>query len=93
MTSVLSVIAFACGIGLTWLVRHYAMRANLLDVPNRRSSHVVATPRGGGLSIAAVVLGMLVWVWLDSSERSIELAALWFGSLPPGARAISFGQS
>lgn len=40
---------------LTAAVRRYAMRA-LMDVPNARSSHSTATPRGGGLAIAAAFL-------------------------------------
>ena len=42
--------------GLTALIRQYAFRRSLVDVPNHRSSHVVPTPRGGGL---AIVLAML----------------------------------
>lgn len=37
-------------------VRRWALRRNLLDIPNERSSHVVPTPHGGGLAIAAIVL-------------------------------------
>jgi len=36
---------------LTQLLRHYALVQRLVDVPNARSSHVVPTPRGGGLAI------------------------------------------
>ena len=37
-------------------VRRYALRHQLMDIPNRRSSHVAPTPRGGGLAIVLVVL-------------------------------------
>jgi Fuc2NAc and GlcNAc transferase len=37
-------------------VRRYALRANLLDMPNSRSSHAAPTPRGGGLAIAVSFL-------------------------------------
>jgi Fuc2NAc and GlcNAc transferase len=40
----------------TAAVRRYAVARALLDVPNHRSSHSVATPRGGGLAIALVLL-------------------------------------
>jgi Fuc2NAc and GlcNAc transferase len=33
------------------VMRRYALRRKLLDVPNDRSSHAVPTPRGGGLAI------------------------------------------
>ena len=39
-----------------WLLR----RRSILDLPNERSSHRVATPRGGGLAVVAV----LIVAWL-----------------------------
>jgi Fuc2NAc and GlcNAc transferase len=57
MVSLLAV--FAAASVLAWagtgLVRPWALR-RVMDVPNERSSHQVPTPRGGGLSIASVVL-------------------------------------
>ena len=44
---VLLVISFVS----TYLVRQIALKRNLLDIPNERSSHTVPTPRGGGLAI------------------------------------------
>jgi len=41
---------------LTGLIRWWAVRIALLDVPNRRSSHTVPTPRGGGLAIVVAFL-------------------------------------
>jgi UDP-N-acetylmuramyl pentapeptide phosphotransferase/UDP-N-acetylglucosamine-1-phosphate transferase len=38
------------------LIRRWALHRNLLDVPNVRSSHIMPTPRGGGLAITAIVL-------------------------------------
>lgn len=40
----------------TELIRRYTLKTNLLDMPNERSSHSVATPRGGGLSIVVIFL-------------------------------------
>lgn len=37
---------------LTYLVRHFALRKSILDIPNDRSSHSIPTPRGGGLAVA-----------------------------------------
>lgn len=53
----------------TWLLRCYALRRGLIDVPNVRSSHVVPTPRGGGV---AIVVSMLV----------ASLAVAWLGLIP-----------
>ena len=44
---------------LTGAVRRYALRSDLLDVPNERSLHRTPIPRGGGLAIALVTLGGL----------------------------------
>lgn len=50
---------------LTGILRHYALARSLMDIPNERSSHFVATPRGGGVAIvltffaAAPLLGYL----------------------------------
>lgn len=49
---------------LTGLVRRYARRVSLLDVPNQRSSHDVATPTGGGASIVVVLLGAVIGVYV-----------------------------
>lgn len=55
--------AFLLGAGITGLVKIYAQRVNLLDVPNQRSSHATATPRGGGISIVLVFLGAVLALW------------------------------
>jgi len=60
-----SAIAFACAflvtLVLTPVVAVVLHRAGHLDVPNERSSHSTAVPRGGGLACTAgVVIGLLV---------------------------------
>ena len=47
---------FALSLGLTWCLRSYALAKNIIDVPNHRSSHVIPTPRGGGVAFIVVVL-------------------------------------
>lgn len=42
---------------LTGLIRQYALKRQLIDVPNSRSSHSVPTPRGGGV---AIVISFLI---------------------------------
>lgn len=42
---------FCIGLAASRVVRGYALRSNLLDMPNARSSHSVPTPRGGGMAI------------------------------------------
>jgi Fuc2NAc and GlcNAc transferase len=62
MVSLLAVFAAAGAASwlLTGMARRWMVARGTLDVPNERSSHVVPTPRGGGLAIAAVMLAGLV---------------------------------
>lgn len=54
---------FVCAAVLAWWltgrVRQFAIAAAVLDVPNARSSHVAATPRGGGAAIVMATAGLL----------------------------------
>ncbi len=59
----------------TWWVRRYALRRNLLDTPDARRSHKVATPRGGGLSIVVAVLLALFWLASQASSDRLLLLA------------------
>lgn len=63
-------LALAAAGAVTPLVRSFVVSRGLLDVPNDRSSHRIATPRGGGIAVVAVVtlgsvvlalLGLLTW--------------------------------
>lgn len=59
-------VVFCVSFLLTWLLRCYALRSNLLDVPNARSSHTMPTPRGGGVAIVVSTLVALVaMAWLE----------------------------
>jgi Fuc2NAc and GlcNAc transferase len=73
----------------------------LIDVPNERSSHRVATPRGGGAAIVIVyTVAMLVLPWVDSRMAvpwavvlaSLVVALVGFiddhGHVPPIVRLI-----
>jgi UDP-N-acetylmuramyl pentapeptide phosphotransferase/UDP-N-acetylglucosamine-1-phosphate transferase len=52
-----AVLAFA----LVGLVRQLALRHGVLDHPTDRSSHVTATPRGGGVGLVLAVLTISAW--------------------------------
>jgi Fuc2NAc and GlcNAc transferase len=81
------IAAIACGVSavLTGLVRRYALRTSLLDVPNARSSHVRPTPRGGGIAIVVVSLAaMAVLVLFDQLDRR------FFYALSGGGAAIAW---
>ncbi len=51
----LLIAVFFLSCGGTWGLRALALRYGLLDIPNRRSSHNLPTPRGGG---PALLLGL-----------------------------------
>jgi Fuc2NAc and GlcNAc transferase len=67
---------------LTGLVRRFALRSGLLDVPNARSSHVRPTPRGGGAAIVATVLAGAVALAALDLDGGLLLLALVAGALP-----------
>lgn len=68
------------------LVRIYALRQNLLDIPNARSSHEVPTPRGGGLAIvAAFFIGLFAAAALGLVERDLLFALAGGGVLVAAA--------
>jgi glycosyltransferase WbpL len=45
------VVTFAFSAILVGVVRRYALRNNIVDLPNMRSSHVAPTPRAGGIAV------------------------------------------
>lgn len=77
----LIVAAFVAAFGLTAVLRRYALRRQLLDVPNGRSSHVVPTPRGGGVAIVAVVAALLPVLWLYEAVNASLVWALFGAGL------------
>ncbi|WP_145533442.1 MraY family glycosyltransferase [Yersinia alsatica] len=54
-------IFFVVSVMLTYLLRVYALKNNIIDTPNSRSSHVIPTPRGGGV---AIVMSFLIGIML-----------------------------
>lgn len=86
MTAMVLAALLVPGFAVAWLltaaVRRYALRSNLIDHPNERSSHEVPTPRGGGI---AIVITFLALVAIAGATRLIEpglaVAALGAGTL------------
>ena len=66
---------------VTWLTRRYALRRDLLDIPNERSSHSVPTPRGGGVAIVVTVLGGMLLFWTVGLVAGRDLAGIGLGGL------------
>ena len=46
------IFLFLISFVLTYYIRKIAIEKSLVDIPNERSSHTVATPHGGGIAIA-----------------------------------------
>ncbi len=65
--------------GLTAQVRNYALKKNVLDIPNERSSHSVPTPRGGGISVVIVFLAVLCILAINKWITVISLIS-FFGA-------------
>jgi Fuc2NAc and GlcNAc transferase len=63
----------------TGMMRRYAWRKGLLDVPNSRSSHAFPTPRGGGLAIVLAFLAAVGVLGLAGRLNIGVLAALMLG--------------
>ncbi|HEX6033307.1 MAG TPA: glycosyltransferase family 4 protein [Anaerolineales bacterium] len=85
------------------VIRRYAEKYQILDHPSKRSSHIVPTPRGGGLAIVALVLaiGICFGIQAGLNQRLIYLVCgaviAWLGwrddlhSLSPRVRFIVQG--
>ena len=73
---------FAASAALVALLRRWASRRRLLDLPNERSLHSQPTPLGGGLAIVAVVVaGMGVCALAGVVEATPALVALGGGAI------------
>ncbi|AYG07310.1 glycosyltransferase family 4 protein [Pseudomonas fluorescens] len=67
---------------LTAVLRQYALRRSIIDIPNARSSHTVPTPRGGGVAIVLTfALSLLVLALLQLVSIAESVALLGSGLL------------
>jgi len=77
-----SVVTLVATTLLTALVRRRAILHGMIDVPNTRSSHIAAKPRGGGLAIALVASVALGGLALAGTMRPNLLLVLLGGGGP-----------
>lgn len=85
--AVWAVATAAASFGLTALWRRYALRRGLLDLPNFRSSHAVATPSGGGVGIVVAASIAAVWLairgaWAGAADDAVAIVVLVSLALP-----------
>lgn len=70
-------LCFGAAFAITKWIRSYALRTDLLDVPNARSSHTQPTPRSGGIAIASVsLLGFAVLYFTRVLDQDLFYALL-----------------
>lgn len=65
-------IFFILAFALTYFMRAYALKKNIIDNPNERSSHSVPTPRGGGVAVVCSYL-LALTVLIYSQQLSVHI--------------------
>jgi Fuc2NAc and GlcNAc transferase len=74
---VVATMAFVVALIATGSMRKYALRGNLIDIPNVRSSHQSPTPRGGGVAIVlAFSMAALILMVMRSMDSRLVIAIL-----------------
>jgi UDP-GlcNAc:undecaprenyl-phosphate GlcNAc-1-phosphate transferase len=62
-------VIFSISAIITWLLARYL---KFLDIPNERSSHIRATPRGGGMAIVAAFFAGMALIGLVDHGTSVQ---------------------
>lgn len=71
-----------CSLTLTAVFRRYALARSIVDVPNARSSHLISTPRGGGVAIVITFLFALSFLsWAELVDFPLLIAIGGAGGL------------
>ena len=76
MVLALLIITVVSSALLTYAIRYFTNKKELLDHPNERSSHTVATPKGGGLAIMVSFYTALLFLYLNTKIESDLFFAL-----------------
>ena len=87
----LIVLSFFLSLGLTGVARSYALQRGLMDRPNSRSSHLVETPRGGGIAFVLVYLVLLAMSMFFSFSAYDQAARLNLALLLGGGLVVVIG--
>jgi len=71
------IVLFILSFLLTFAVRKFALKYSIMDIPNERSSHTVATPRGGGIAVVIVwFMGITIMFYHHSISKDLFYALL-----------------
>jgi UDP-N-acetylmuramyl pentapeptide phosphotransferase/UDP-N-acetylglucosamine-1-phosphate transferase len=89
LLATLFILSAASAFGGVELIRRWALRRQLLDHPNERSSHTRPTPRGGGLAVVLVTMAASgLWLWFHRSGLPLPL---WrYGLAGAGGALIAY---
>lgn len=75
-----SIVFFILTLLFTGYMRHYALKKNIIDNPNERSSHSVPTPRGGGVAVVcSYLLALAVLIYSQQLTVHIGLTLMVAG--------------
>lgn len=73
-------IFFILAFSMTYFMRVYALKKNIIDNPNERSSHNIPTPRGGGVAVVvSYIIGVILLIYLDQLSQHIGLTLIVSG--------------
>lgn len=76
----LSIVFFILTLLFTGYMRHYALKKNIIDNPNERSSHSVPTPRGGGVAVVfSYLLALVILIYSQQLTVHIGLTLMVAG--------------
>ena len=76
----LSIVFFILTLLFTGYMRHYALKKNIIDNPNERSSHSIPTPRGGGVAVVcSYLLALAVLMFNQQLSTDIGLTLIVAG--------------
>lgn len=76
----LVIFFFSLSYYLTHIMRAYALKKNIIDNPNERSSHSVPTPRGGGVAVVcSYLLALMVLIYSQQLTLHIGLTLMAAG--------------
>jgi Fuc2NAc and GlcNAc transferase len=70
------ILVFISSCFLVWVYLLYAIKKDLVDKPNHRSSHTSPTPRGGGIVFPIVLIAYLMLAYLRKEIDSYYIMAL-----------------
>ncbi|RLZ07466.1 glycosyltransferase family 4 protein [Acinetobacter sp. 2JN-4] len=76
----MAIVSFLVAFFLVGYMRNYALKRNIIDNPNERSSHSTPTPRGGGVAVVvSYLLGLMLLIYLGYLSQHIGLTLISAG--------------